>query len=87
LIKEAARRFASEQNMNQKILLIEDRGWEVAVSSWTVAAKPGKKVNICYLWTGESGGVLRELNLTMDQFLETVRAAEGPIVDLRHVSR
>ena len=87
MIKEAARRFASEQNMNQKILLIEDRGWEVAVSSWTVAAKPGNKVNLCYLWTGESGGVLRELNLTMDQFLETVRAAEGPIVDLRHLSR
>jgi len=73
--------------MNQKILLIEDRGWEVAVSSWTVAAKPGNKVNLCYLWIGESGGVLRELNLTMDQFLETVRAAEGPIIDLRHLSR
>jgi hypothetical protein len=76
-----------EQNMNQKILLIEDRGWEVAVSSWTVAAKPGNKVNLCYLWIGESGGVLRELSLTMDQFLETARAAEGPIVDLRHLSR
>jgi hypothetical protein len=75
--------------MNQKLRLIEHQGWEVAVSSWTVAAKPGDRISLCYMWAyPASGGVaVTALNLTMDQFLETVRAAEGPIVDLRHLFR
>jgi hypothetical protein len=69
--------------MNQTILLIEHSGWEVAVSSWTVAAKPGNRVTLCYMWSFNEGVARVELNLTMDKFLETLRAAEGPIVDLR----
>jgi hypothetical protein len=55
--------------MNQKCLLIKDGGWEVAVSSWTVAAKPGNQVIVCYMWRQSSlGGVASAgLNLTMDK--------------------
>jgi hypothetical protein len=42
------------------------------------AGQPGQPL----LHVGRQG-VQTELNLTMEQFLEAVRATEGPIVDLR----
>jgi hypothetical protein len=85
-----------EMNMNDKILLLSDEGWDVATSNWTAAAKPSKTVSVCYVWSPRSGmgfidqatGVARtELALTMEQFLATIAAATGHVVDLRHFSK
>ena len=70
-------------------LVLRDRGYVVATSAWTAAAKPGQSVEVAYLW-GEDGegwfdtatGVSRvALNIPIAEFLVRLRAES--VVDLQ----
>jgi hypothetical protein len=71
-------------------LIFEDRGHEVVTSSWSVAAKPGKSVQICYAWGADAlswfdsatGLASFDLEMTMEQFISRITKG-GPVVDLR----
>jgi hypothetical protein len=72
-------------------LVLKDRGWVVATSAWTAAAKPGQSVEVAYLW-GEDGagwfdsatGVSRvALTIPIAEFLARLPAED--VVDLQEV--
>lgn len=72
-------------------LLFNHDGWEVLTSAWTVAAKPGNQVQICYQWGADwiswvdsATGIRRiNLNVTMSEFVGAV--SKGGIVDCRQM--
>jgi hypothetical protein len=79
--------------MSQTLRIKHDT-WEVVTSSWTVAAKLGKTVVLCYSWSSMDGmgfldqstGVAQtELNLTMPQFLKILNqwGHDAAPIDLR----
>jgi hypothetical protein len=78
------------------VLLFRDRGWEVAASSWVAAAKPDRKVELCYQWGADgiswfdsgTGNARCTLDILMDDFTKRIaRHTNGGIVDFRDVSR
>jgi hypothetical protein len=78
------------------ILLLKDRGYDVAVSSWTVAAKsdsPDRVVEVCYIWKPDSTTrnpvdyAWVTLRLTMAQFLVCLNEGKDlGFIDLRSFS-
>lgn len=70
-------------------LIFEHAGWEVATTSWTVAAKPGKGVTICYQWGADGvsffesavGNARTTLDCTMAEFLRLIQGRD--VVDFR----
>ncbi len=70
-------------------LLLEHEGWEVATTSWTAAALPGKPVSLCYewgadrtAWTDNAVSTARvKLTVGMEDFLRAL--CSGPILDIR----
>jgi hypothetical protein len=75
------------------MLVFKDGGWTVCTGGYTVAAKHGRGIVICYPWSGMSGisawgdaatGVARvELEIPMELFLDVAAKARGGVIDLR----
>lgn len=73
-----------------KAIIVNKGGWEVVTASWTAAAKPGRAVEIAYVWGADgvsffqsATGVERvTLNITMQEFL-SVMHQDTSIIDLR----
>jgi hypothetical protein len=71
------------------ILVFEHEGWEVATSSWSAAAKPGKGVTVCYEWGADRiswfdnavSTARITLNMTMGEFLSVIQGKA--LVDFR----
>ena len=65
------------------VLLVRDRGWEIATSSWSVGSKDGKEVELVYMWSALEGyGVSStKLNVSISEFWRRVEGKSH--VDLR----
>jgi hypothetical protein len=71
------------------VLFFNDRGWEIATAAWTVGARPGKTVRLCYQWGadhvsffhGATGISTIDLGMTMQQFLSLMEI--NRVIDLR----
>ena len=72
------------------VLLFNDRGWDIATAAWSVGAKPGKQVSLCYQWGADGISIFDSatgiskmtLPMTMAQFSAAI-ASGGSFVDLR----
>jgi hypothetical protein len=77
------------------VLLLNDRGWGIATSSWTAGATGENAVTLIYEWgpdgasffAGATGTCRVTVELTMLQFVERLKKSDGGIVDLREWTR
>jgi hypothetical protein len=73
-----------------KAIMVNKGGWEVVTAAWTAAAKPGRVVEIAYVWGADgisffqsATGVERvTLNIDMQSFLSVMHQGTA-IIDLR----